>query len=32
MEDITADNNQVLSIVDATNSKMAISILMKSFL
>lgn len=32
MENITADNNQVLSIVDATNSKMAISILMKSFL
>jgi polyisoprenoid-binding protein YceI len=32
MEDIKADNNQVLSIVDATNSKMAISILMKSFL
>jgi len=32
MEDITADNNQVLSIVDATNNKMAISILMKSFL
>ena len=32
MEDITADNNQVLSIVDATKGKMAISILMKSFL
>ena len=32
MEDITADNNQVLSIVDAANGKMAISILMKSFL
>lgn len=32
MEDITADNNQVLSIVDATSGKMAISILMKSFL
>lgn len=32
MEDITADNNQVLSIIDASNSKMAISILMKSFL
>ncbi len=32
MEDITADNNQVLSIIDADNSKMAISILMKSFL
>jgi len=32
LEDITADNNQVLSIVDATNGKMAISILMKSFL
>jgi polyisoprenoid-binding protein YceI len=32
MEDITADNNQVLSIVDASKGKMAISILMKSFL
>jgi polyisoprenoid-binding protein YceI len=32
MEDITADNNQVLSIVDAGKGKMAISILMKSFL
>lgn len=32
MEDITADNNQVLSIIDTNNSKMAISILMKSFL
>jgi polyisoprenoid-binding protein YceI len=32
MEDITADNNQVLSIIDATKGKMAISILMKSFL
>lgn len=32
LEDITADNNQVLSIMDAGNSKMAISILMKSFL
>ena len=32
MEDITADNNQVLSIVDVANGKMAISILMKSFL
>lgn len=32
MEDITADNNQVLSIVDAASGKMAISILMKSFL
>ncbi|MFY9241404.1 MAG: YceI family protein [Polaribacter sp.] len=32
MEDITADNNQVLSIIDATKSQMAISILMKSFL
>ncbi len=32
MEDITADNNQVLSIVDADNGKMAISILMKSFM
>ena len=31
MEDITADNKQVLSIVDNTNGKMAISILMKSF-
>ena len=32
MEDITADNNQVLSIVDASKGKMAISILMKSFM
>jgi polyisoprenoid-binding protein YceI len=32
MEDISADNNQVLSIVDAANGKIAISILMKSFL
>lgn len=32
MENITADNNQVLSIIDATTGKMAISILMKSFL
>lgn len=32
MEDITADNNQVLSIIDASNGKMAIQILMKSFL
>jgi polyisoprenoid-binding protein YceI len=32
MEDITADNNQVLSIVDASSGKMAISILMKSFM
>lgn len=32
IEDITADNNQVLSIIDATKGKMAISILMKSFL
>lgn len=32
MEDITANNNQVLSIVDASKGKMAISILMKSFL
>jgi polyisoprenoid-binding protein YceI len=32
VEDITADNNQVLSIVDASNGKMAISILMKSFM
>jgi polyisoprenoid-binding protein YceI len=31
MEDITADNNQVLSIIDASSGKMAISILMKSF-
>ena len=32
MEDIKADNNQVLSIIDVSNGKMAISILMKSFL
>ncbi|PWG05449.1 YceI family protein [Polaribacter aquimarinus] len=32
MEDIKAKNNQVLSIVDASNGKMAISILMKSFM
>ena len=32
MEDITANNNQVLSIVDASSGKMAISILMKSFM
>lgn len=32
MEDISADNNQVLSIVDVSTGKMAISILMKSFL
>ena len=32
MENIEAKNNQVLSIVDATTSKMAISILMKSFM
>lgn len=32
IEDISADNNQVLSIVDASKGKMAISILMKSFL
>ena len=32
MEDIKADNNQVLSIVDASNGNMAISILMKSFM
>jgi polyisoprenoid-binding protein YceI len=32
MEDITADNNQVLSIIDATKGTMAISILMKSFM
>ncbi len=31
-EDIEAINNQVLSIVDASNGKMAISILMKSFM
>ncbi|WP_347174808.1 YceI family protein [Polaribacter uvawellassae] len=32
MEDIKADNNQVLSIIDTSNGKMAISILMKSFM
>jgi polyisoprenoid-binding protein YceI len=32
MEDITADNNQVLSIIDTSTGKMAISILMKSFM
>jgi polyisoprenoid-binding protein YceI len=32
MADIKADNNQVLSIIDASNGKMAISILMKSFM
>ena len=32
MEDIKADNNQVLSIVDTKDGRMAISILMKSFL
>ena len=32
IENITADNNQVLSIVNASNGEMAISILMKSFL
>tara|TARA_B110000046_G_scaffold185405_1_gene226892 strand:- start:16286 stop:16831 length:546 start_codon:yes stop_codon:yes gene_type:complete len=32
LEDITADNNQVLSIIDASSGKMAISILMKSFM
>jgi polyisoprenoid-binding protein YceI len=32
VEDIKADNNQVLSVVDASNGNMAISILMKSFL
>lgn len=32
MEDITANNNQVLSIIDAKTGKMAISILMKSFM
>ena len=31
MEDISADNKQVLSIVDNSNGNMAISILMKSF-
>ena len=31
VEDIKADNNQVLSIIDASSGKMAISILMKSF-
>ena len=32
MADIKADNNQVLSIIDASNGKMAIIILMKSFM
>ena len=32
LEDIKADNNQVLSIIDASSGKMAISILMKSFM
>lgn len=32
MEDIKADNNQVLSIIDTSNGDMAISILMKSFM
>jgi len=32
VEDITADNNQVLSIIDASSGKMAISILIKSFM
>lgn len=32
VENIEAKNNQVLSIVDATNGEMAISILMKSFM
>ncbi|WP_299672273.1 YceI family protein [uncultured Polaribacter sp.] len=32
MENIEAKNNQVLSIVDAANGQMAISILMKSFM
>lgn len=32
VEDITAENNQVLSIIDSKNGNMAISILMKSFL
>jgi len=31
MEDIKAENNQVLSIIDTSNGNMAISILMKSF-
>ena len=31
VEDIKADNNQVLSIIDDSSGKMAISILMKSF-
>ncbi|OEK07848.1 hypothetical protein A8C32_15310 [Flavivirga aquatica] len=32
VEDITADNNQVLSIIDTASSKIAISMLMKSFM
>jgi len=32
VEDIKADNNQVLSIIDAGSGKMAIKILMKSFM
>lgn len=32
LEDIKAENNQVLSIIDASSGKMAISILMKSFM
>ncbi len=32
VEDIKADNNQVLSIVDATNGKIAIQLLMRSFM
>lgn len=32
LEDIEAENNQVLSIVDVANKQMAISILMKSFM
>lgn len=32
MEDIKADNNQVLSIIEAPSGKIAISILMKSFM
>jgi len=32
MEDISADNEQVLSIIDTKTGKMAISILMKSFM
>ena len=32
IEDIKAENNQVLSIIDTSTKKMAISILIKSFL